>query len=195
MYRFEHTSFLWLLVLIPIAISTAILHRKWRKKAITTVGDTRLVALLLPNYAPKIKGVKVILFLFALLFLVLGLANLQFGSKLETVKSRGVDIMIALDISNSMQAEDLAPNRLAFAKREINQLVGKLHNDRVGIVVFAGDAMVQLPITTDYSAVKLFLKNIDTKLIAKQGTAIGTAIELVMPKRLILIALHKKRLW
>lgn len=178
MYRFEHTQFLWFLVIIPLTILVAIIHRSWRKKALRNLGDQRLVELLLPNYAPKMKTVKVVLLCFALLFLVVGLANLQFGSKLEEVKSKGVDIMIALDISNSMLAEDIAPSRLEFAKREIDHLVGKLHNDRLGVVVFAGDAMVQLPITTDYSAVKLFLKNINTNIIAKQGTAIGTALEL-----------------
>lgn len=178
MYRFEHTQFLWFLVIIPLTILVAIIHRSWRKKALRNLGDQRLVELLLPNYAPKMKTVKVVLLCFALLFLVIGLANLQFGSKLEEVKSKGVDIMIALDISNSMLAEDIAPSRLEFAKREIDHLVGKLHNDRLGVVVFAGDAMVQLPITTDYSAVKLFLKNINTNIIAKQGTAIGTALEL-----------------
>ena len=126
----------------------------------------------------EMKSVKVLILTLAFIFLILGLANLQFGSKLEEVKSKGVDIMIALDISNSMLAEDISPNRLDYAKREIDQLVGKLHNDRLGVVVFAGDAMVQLPITTDYSAVKLFLKNINTNIIAKQGTAIGTALEL-----------------
>lgn len=178
MYRFEHTHFLWFLVIIPIIILIAIIHRVWRKKALANIGEKRLLEQLIPNYAPKMKSIKVGLFTLSCLFLILGLANLQFGSKLEEVKSKGVDIMIALDVSNSMLAEDITPNRLEFAKREIDQLVGKLHNDRLGVVVFAGDAMVQLPITTDYSAVKLFLKNINTNIIAKQGTAIGTALEL-----------------
>jgi Ca-activated chloride channel family protein len=178
LYRFEHTHFLWFLVIIPIIILIAIIHRVWRKKALANIGEKRLLEQLIPNYAPKMKSIKVGLFTLSCLFLILGLANLQFGSKLEEVKSKGVDIMIALDVSNSMLAEDITPNRLEFAKREIDQLVGKLHNDRLGVVVFAGDAMVQLPITTDYSAVKLFLKNINTNIIAKQGTAIGTALEL-----------------
>lgn len=178
MYRFEHIPFLWFLVVIPLIILIAIAHRVWRKKALLVLGDKDMIQHLMPNYAPKMKTVKVILMVFGILFLVLGLANLQFGSKLEEVKSKGVDIMIALDISNSMLAEDISPNRLDFAKREIDQLVGKLRSDRLGIVVFAGDAMVQLPITTDYSAAKLFLKNINTNIIAKQGTAIGTALDL-----------------
>lgn len=178
MYRFEHTQFLWFLAIVPLIIIIAIIHRLWRKKALSNLGDKLLVQQLIPNYAPKMKSIKVFLLVIAFVFLILGLANLQFGSKLEEVKSKGIDIMIALDISNSMLAEDISPNRLDYAKREIGQLVGKLHNDRLGVVVFAGDAMVQLPITTDYSAVKLFLKNINTNIIAKQGTAIGTALEL-----------------
>ena len=178
MYRFEHTQFLWFLAVVPLIIIIAIAHRVWRKNALSNIGDQFLIQQLIPNYAPKMKSVKVLILTLAFIFLILGLANLQFGSKLEEVKSKGVDIMIALDISNSMLAEDISPNRLDYAKREIDQLVGKLHNDRLGVVVFAGDAMVQLPITTDYSAVKLFLKNINTNIIAKQGTAIGTALEL-----------------
>ena len=178
MYRFEHTQFLWFLAVVPLIIIIAIAHRVWRKNALSNIGDQFLIQQLIPNYAPKMKSVKVLILTLGFIFLILGLANLQFGSKLEEVKSKGVDIMIALDISNSMLAEDISPNRLDYAKREIDQLVGKLHNDRLGVVVFAGDAMVQLPITTDYSAVKLFLKNINTNIIAKQGTAIGTALEL-----------------
>ena len=178
MYRFEHIPFLWFLAVIPLTVLIALAHRVWRRKALSTLGDKDLIQQLLPNYAPKMKTLKVGLFIVGMLFLVLGLANLQFGSKLEEVKSKGVDIIIALDVSNSMLAEDISPNRLDFAKREIDQLVGKLRSDRLGVVVFAGDAMVQLPITTDYSAVKLFLKNINTSVIAKQGTAIGTALEL-----------------
>ena len=97
---------------------------------------------------------------------------------MEEVKSKGIDLVIALDISNSMLCEDITPNRLESSKRAIEQLIRKLHNDRLGIIVFAGDAMVQLPITTDYAAAKLFLRNISTEVIAKQGTAIGTALEL-----------------
>ena len=178
MYRFEHPLFLWFLAIVPITLLIAFIHRKWRKNALESLGEMSLISKLMPNYAPKMKSIKVLLLIFAFIFLILGLANLQFGSKLETVKSRGVDIMIALDVSNSMRAEDLSPNRLDYALREIDHLVGKLHNDRLGVVVFAGDAMVQLPITTDYSAVKLFLKTINTHTISKQGTAIGTALEL-----------------
>ena len=150
----------------------------WKKKALIRLVDVGHLPILIPHYSPKLKVVKFILLLFSIVSLVLGLANLQYGSKLEEVKTKGIDLMVALDISNSMKAEDLKPNRLEIAKRGIEQLIKQLRGDRLGIVVFAGDAMVQLPITTDYSAAKLFLKNIETTLLSKQGTAIGTALEL-----------------
>ena len=112
--------------------------------------------------------------------LLLGLANLQLGTKVEEVKREGVDLMIALDVSNSMLAEDLSPNRLERAKRAIYQLIENLHNDRLGIIVFAGQSYVQLPITTDYSSAKLFLETIGTDIVPTQGTAIGSAIDLAM---------------
>ena len=112
--------------------------------------------------------------------LLIGLANLQFGTKVEEVKREGIDLMIALDVSNSMLAEDLSPNRLERSKRAIFQLIQKLHNDRLGIIVFAGDAYVQLPITTDYSSAKLFLETIGTDIVPTQGTSIGAAINLAM---------------
>src|SRR5690606_12158950 len=112
--------------------------------------------------------------------LFIGLANLQYGTKLEEVKREGVDLMIALDVSNSMLAEDLSPNRLERAKRAIYQLLEKLQNDRLGIIIFAGEAYVQLPITTDYSSAKLFLESIGTDIVPVQGTAIGKAIDLAL---------------
>ena len=108
----------------------------------------------------------------------IGIANPQIGTKLEEVKREGIDLMIALDVSNSMKAEDLSPNRLERAKRALLQLVEDLHSDRIGIIVFAGQAYTQLPITTDYAAAKLFLNMVDTDVVPTQGTAIGAAIEL-----------------
>ena len=178
MYRFEHISFLWLLSIVLSVIFTSAVFYYWKKKAIKRLVDSGHKNILLPRLAPGVKTAKLILLVFALITIVFGLANLQFGSKLEEVKTKGIDLMVALDISNSMKAEDLKPNRLEIAKRGIEQLIKQLHGDRLGIVVFAGDAMVQLPITTDYAAAKLFLNNIETNLLSKQGTAIGTALEL-----------------
>ena len=121
---------------------------------------------------------KFILFAIAISSLILGIANPQIGSKMEEVKREGVDLMIAIDLSNSMLAEDLQPNRLMRAKQSISKLIDRLDGDRIGLIVFAGDAYVQLPITTDYSAAKLFLSTINTSIVPTQGTAIGKAIEL-----------------
>lgn len=121
---------------------------------------------------------RFVLFSLAYALLVLAWANPQIGTRLEDVKRQGVDVIIALDVSNSMRAEDLRPNRLERAKQIISRLIDRLENDRIGLIVFAGQAYVQLPITTDYAAAKLFLSNISTNMIPTQGTAIGTAIQL-----------------
>jgi len=134
----------------------------------------------MPNVSKSLPIIKFVLYSFAITSLLIGLANLQFGTKLEEVKREGIDLMIALDVSNSMLAEDLSPNRLERSKRAIYQLIEKLHNDRLGIIVFAGQAYVQLPITTDYSSAKLFLETIGTDIIPTQGTSIGSAIELAL---------------
>lgn len=142
--------------------------------------ETALMDKILTNNSVAKKRTKFILFLFAFLFMILGIANPQIGSKLEEVKREGIDIMIALDVSNSMKAEDLTPNRLQVAKRSIQQLLERLKGDRIGLIVFAGKSFVQLPITTDYAAARLFLNVIDTDIVPIQGTAIGSAINLSM---------------
>lgn len=114
----------------------------------------------------------------ALASIIIGLARPQFGSKLKTEKRKGIELIIALDVSNSMMAEDIQPNRLERAKRAISQLVDKLSNDKIGLIVFAGDAYIQLPITADYVSAKLFLNSISPNMVPTQGTAIGAAIEL-----------------
>lgn len=134
----------------------------------------------MPNVSKTLPIIKFTLYALAMVSLLIGLANLQFGTKVEEVKREGIDLMIALDVSNSMLAEDLSPNRLERSKRAIFQLIQKLHNDRLGIIVFAGDAYVQLPITTDYSSAKLFLETIGTDIVPTQGTSIGAAINLAM---------------
>ena len=134
----------------------------------------------MPNVSRSLPVVKFVLYTMAMISLLIGLANLQFGTKLEEVKREGIDLMICLDVSNSMLAEDLSPNRLERSKRAIYQLIEKLHNDRLGIIVFAGQAYVQLPITTDYSSAKLFLETIGTDIVPTQGTSIGSAINLAM---------------
>ena len=178
MFRYENSEWLFLLVLIPIIILGFILSVRWRKKAIGVFGQLKLVYKLMPMASEFKLRFKFILFAIAISSLILGIANPQIGSKMEEVKREGVDLMIAIDLSNSMLAEDLQPNRLMRAKQSISKLIDRLDGDRIGLIVFAGDAYVQLPITTDYSAAKLFLSTINTSIIPTQGTAIGKAIEL-----------------
>ena len=178
MLKYEHIEFLYLLVIIPVLLLLFVLAMRWRKKALNNFGEHRLVKKLMPmasNYKVKLKFS---VFLLAITSIIIGLANPQIGSKMEEVKREGVDLMIAVDLSNSMLSEDLQPSRLQRAKQAISRLIDRLEGDRIGLVVFAGDAYVQLPITTDYSAAKLFLSTINTNIISNQGTAIGKAIEL-----------------
>ena len=181
MYRFENDIFLWaILGIFPLLLIVFIFIQNWKKRKLREFGHEKLVKRLMPNVSSVQPIIKFVLFSFAVISLLIGLANLQFGSKVEEVKREGIDLMIALDVSNSMLAEDLSPNRLERSKRAIYQLIQKLHNDRLGIIVFAGDAYVQLPITTDYSSAKLFLETIGTDIVPTQGTSIGAAINLAM---------------
>ena len=180
-FRFEHIIFLWsLLALIPLMIIVFIFIQRWKNKRLKQLTNQQVIKRLMPNVSFTLPIVKFIVLSFAFIFLLLGLANLQYGTSMEEAKKEGVDLMIALDVSNSMLAEDLSPNRLDRAKRAIYQLIEKLQNDRLGIIVFAGESYVQLPITTDYSSAKLFLETIGTDIVPTQGTAIGSAIDLAM---------------
>ena len=178
MFRFEEPTYLYLLLLLPFLAAFYLYSNYRRRKAIRKFGDPVLMAQLMPDVSKYRPDVKFWLVFAAIgLFAVL-LARPQFGSKLETVKRQGVEVMIALDISNSMLAQDVQPSRLEKAKRLVAQLVDKMENDKVGMIVFAGDAFTQLPITSDYISAKMFLESINPSLISKQGTAIGEAINL-----------------
>ena len=178
MFRFEEPTYLYLLLLLPFLAAFYLYSNYRRRKATRKFGDPVLMAQLMPDVSKYRPDVKFWLVFAAIgLFAVL-LARPQFGSKLETVKRQGVEVMIALDISNSMLAQDVQPSRLEKAKRLVAQLVDKMENDKVGMIVFAGDAFTQLPITSDYISAKMFLESINPSLISKQGTAIGAAINL-----------------
>ena len=178
MFRFEEPTYLYPLLLLPFLAAFYLYSNYRRRKAIRKFGDPVLMAQLMPDVSKYRPDVKFWLVFAAIgLFAVL-LARPQFGSKLETVKRQGVEVMIALDISNSMLAQDVQPSRLEKAKRLVAQLVDKMENDKVGMIVFAGDAFTQLPITSDYISAKMFLESINPSLISKQGTAIGAAINL-----------------
>lgn len=180
MLRFAHIEFLYGLVAIPVFILFFTRMSRWKKKAISTLGDKNVVTMMIPQVSFSRPWIKFILFILAFTFLIVGIADPQIGSKMEDEKRKGADLMILLDVSNSMLSQDMAPNRLENAKRAIAQLIDNLHDDRIGIIVFAGEAYVQLPVTTDYSAAKLFLNTINTNIVPTQGTAIGSAIDLGM---------------
>ncbi|QJD95277.1 VWA domain-containing protein [Mucilaginibacter robiniae] len=181
MLRFAHPAVLWALVLIPVLALLFLIVTRWKQKAIGRLGNKPIVRQMMPEVSFSRPWLKFGLFIAALTLLIIGMADPQMGSKTEEVKRRGADLMILLDVSNSMLAEDMAPNRLENAKRAIAQLIDNLNeNDRIGLIVFAGQAYVQMPVTTDYSAAKLFLNTINTGIVPVQGTAIGSAIDLGM---------------
>lgn len=178
MFRFAHPELLYLLIVIPLLIVFYVIMVGRKKKAIAEFGNPELLKPFMPLLSYK-RGIwKFVMLMMALLFVIAGVAGPQFGSKLQQVKKKGVELMIVLDVSNSMMAQDIKPSRLEKAKMAISRVVEKLSNDKIGLIVFAGDAYVQLPITTDYSSAKLFLSSIDTDIVPVQGTAIGTAIDL-----------------
>lgn len=178
MYRLDNIEYLYGLALIPALILLYVLNRLWRRKALKKLGDIGIISLMMPSVSSGKPTLRFILFLITIIFLIFGIVNPQIGSKLEEVKREGSDIVICLDVSNSMKAEDFKPNRLSKAKQSIEKLIDKLNNDRIGIIVFAGEAYVQLPITTDYAAAKLFLENVECDAVPIQGTVISSAIEL-----------------
>ncbi|MEO6902503.1 MAG: VWA domain-containing protein [Bacteroidia bacterium] len=180
MFQLENKYILYALAIIPLVLLLQFFLLQWRKKAKIAYGNIDTIEKLFPDVSKTKRAWKFILYTIALLFLITGIANPQVGTKLENIKRKGADIMICLDVSNSMKAEDFYPNRLEKAKQAISKLISSLEGDRIGIIVFAGEAFVQLPITTDYAASKLFLDGIRTDLVAVQGTNIGDAIDLAV---------------
>lgn len=167
---------LYFLILIPVMATFFIFTMTWKRKARLAYAGSRHLDRLIPGISRRKDVIRFILFSAAVFFIILALANPQLGTKLEEVKRQGIDIVIALDVSNSMKAEDYKPNRLELARRAIEKLIEGLKSDRIGIVVFAGDAYIQLPVTTDYSAARLYATSITTEMVPTQGTAIGAAI-------------------
>lgn len=178
MFRFGHPEYLYLLVLIPVLAFMQLYFQHQRKKKLKKFGNPNLLSHLMPDVSFVRPALKFYLLLMALAAIVVTLASPQFGTKLETVKRKGIELIIALDVSNSMNATDVEPSRLDRAKLAIERLTGRLVNDRIGLIVFAGEAYVQLPITTDYASARLFLSSINTDVVPTQGTAIGSAIRL-----------------
>lgn len=180
MFRFANPEYLYLLLLIPILIALFIYSRKKRKEKLNKIGDRDLVFQLVPDYSNRRKNIKFWIIMVVIGLLVVMLARPQFGTKIENVRRQGVEIIFALDVSNSMMAEDVEPNRLEKAKRMITQLIDKMSDDKVGLIVFAGEAYTQIPITSDYVSAKMFMPSITPALVPSQGTAIGSSIDLAM---------------
>ncbi len=176
MIYFVQAKYLWFLLLVPL-IPLAYGFWRWRRhRRIQMLGEEPLVRELMPHWSGAKGWVRTLLFGAALFFFILGLSRPVIGAKLEERKTKGAEVMIALDVSNSMLARDYSPNRLERAKLAISRLVDRLKDDRIGLVIFAGKSFVQLPITTDYVSAKMFMSNISTQSIPVQGTAIGDAI-------------------
>lgn len=180
LYRFANPEYLYLLLLLPVLILLFLINNYRKKRAIQRLGNKELILQLMPEMSRVRPLVKFILQVIAVLSGIIILARPQFGSKIEEVKRQGVEVIIALDVSNSMMAEDIQPDRLTRAKQSISRLVDNLDNDKIGLIVFAGDAYTQIPVTVDYVSAKMFLSTINTQMVPKQGTAIGAAINLGM---------------
>lgn len=180
MFRFEHKEYLLILLIVPVLAGLYIFSYYRRRRAIRNFGNPDLVALLMPDFSQFRRNLKFILLLLGATLIIIALAGPQFGSKLTEVKHEGIELIVALDISNSMLAEDVKPNRLERAKQELTRLLDRLNNDRIGLIVFAGDAYTQIPVTNDYLSAKMFLSGINTGMVSRQGTAIGEAIKLAV---------------
>ncbi|WP_422083024.1 VWA domain-containing protein [Ulvibacterium sp.] len=178
MIQLDEKIYFYLLFIIPVMIVLFLMLQFWKKRTQKRFADLSLLKRLTPDKSDFKSYLKLLMFTLGISFLALGLVNPKIGSKLETVKREGVDIVFAVDVSKSMLAEDIAPNRLEKSKRLVSEIINQLASDRIGIIAYAGQAFPQLPITTDYGAAKMFLQNMNTDMLTSQGTAINEAIEL-----------------
>ena len=180
MFRFAYPEYLYLLILIPVLVIIFRVSLIITRKRMKRFGNPEILSQLMPDISYNRPVVKYMIYIFAFTLLIFAVARPQNGTKLQQVKRKGIEIMIALDVSNSMIAEDIQPNRLEKAKKAISKLVERLVNDRVGLIVFAGQAYTQIPITNDYASAKMFLSTVSPGIVPVQGTAIGAAIKLAM---------------
>ncbi len=178
MVQLDEKIYFYLLFIIPVIIVLFLFVLIWKKRTQKKFADHQLLKRLTPTKSNYKSTLKLIFFLLGLSGLILALVNPKIGTKLETVKREGVDIVFAVDVSKSMLAEDIAPNRIEKAKRLVSEIINQLASDRIGIIAYAGQAYPQLPITTDYGAAKMFLQGMNTSMLTSQGTAINEAIEL-----------------
>lgn len=178
MYQLEEQIWFWALISIPFIVLLFMLVLLWKNRSQKRFANANLLNRLSPSKSIVKPILKLGLWVVVLLFLTIALVNPKIGTKLETVKREGVDIVFAIDVSKSMLAEDIAPNRIEKSKQLVAQIVNNLASDRVGIIAYAGKAFPQLPITTDYAAAKMFLQSMNTDMLSSQGTAIDEAIQL-----------------
>jgi Ca-activated chloride channel family protein len=178
MYELEEKSYLYFLIVIPILVLLFLYVQFWKRKKQKEFGDLELLKKLSPEKSIFKPILKITIVLLALSCLIIGLVNPKIGTKLETVKREGIDIVFAVDVSKSMLAEDVAPNRLEKSKQIVSQIINQLGNDRIGIIAYSGSAFPVLPITTDYSIAKMFLQGMNPGIVSSQGTSIDEAIEL-----------------
>ena len=180
MIRFEHPEFFWAFAALPLLIAFFLVVKMYRKKAIVKLGEEHLLTQLMPDFSNKKINVKFIIWMLALVFLIIAAVNPQGGFKKQQAKTESVDVFIALDISKSMLAQDVSPNRMERSKRFVSDLIGELRGNRIGSIIFAGDADIQMPLTDDYAMAQTLAKSTNTKMAIAQGTAIKEAIELTM---------------
>tara|TARA_B110000908_G_C10209613_1_gene429501 strand:+ start:511 stop:1557 length:1047 start_codon:yes stop_codon:yes gene_type:complete len=178
MYKIEEPIYFYLLVIIPAMFALFLLVLWWKKRTQRKFSDVSLLKKLAPNSSTFKSTLKLIILLLGIAFLIISLTNPKMGTKLKTIKREGVDVVFALDVSKSMLAEDIAPNRLEKAKQIISKTIDKLGSDRVGIIIYAGNSYPLLPITTDHAAANMFLQNANPDMVSSQGTAINEALEL-----------------
>ncbi len=175
--QFENSNWFYLLFFLPMAVLLFYAWVEWRKKKISRIGDEQLVLQLMPRNSLKRKGIKLAILLIALASMITGLANLRMGSKKEKVSGESAEVIICFDVSNSMLAEDVKPSRIMQAKLTASQLIEKLASNKIGLIVFAGNSYVQMPLTNDARAALMYLNTINTGMVSAQGTAIGNALE------------------
>ena len=174
----DEKKYLYLLFILPLVVLVFLFNLYWKRKKQREFGDLEMVKKLSPESSVFKPVLKVIVLLLAFLGLILGLVNPKIGTKMETVKREGIDIVFAIDVSKSMLAEDVAPNRLDKSKQIVSQIINQLGSDRIGIVAYAGSAFPVLPITTDYSVAKMFLQSMNTDMVSSVGTSFNDAIKL-----------------
>ncbi|MFW5793432.1 MAG: vWA domain-containing protein [Bacteroidota bacterium] len=177
---FENTEYFYFFLLIPLVLIMFLAMRYFKKKALRNFGDENIVLKLTPMLSYRRPWIKMFLMILAISLIIMAAVNPKVGSRMEEIKREGVDIVVAIDVSRSMMAEDIKPNRLVRAKAAVSRLIDRLDHDRVGIVVFAGEAVTQVALTGDHSVAKMLLKTIGVHSVTKQGTAIGSAINRAM---------------